>query len=226
MVNLFKKSALALTFTFGLFIHSSNAATFNFTGDADFGDLAIANIFGVTDGTTGTFNATLEFDDTQLPADAITSIDLGFFATATYAFSSFDWFLGNKSWSYTTSDLLNSVVINDDSFLGNDGIRIGANDLKNISGATIFSSAVSSNHAGNNGFNGTPGSHINLFNLLTGGKNGEIVLNTGIFSPISIIELSNVSMSVSAVPLPAGVWLLGSAILGFVGIRRRRRLAA
>ncbi|TGD71959.1 VPLPA-CTERM sorting domain-containing protein [Mangrovimicrobium sediminis] len=38
--------------------------------------------------------------------------------------------------------------------------------------------------------------------------------------------LKTVTFNVSAVPVPAAVWLFGSALLGLTGVTRRRKAAA
>lgn len=41
----------------------------------------------------------------------------------------------------------------------------------------------------------------------------------------SEVDFDNVQLSVSAVPVPAAIWLFGTALVGFVGISRRRKPA-
>lgn len=41
----------------------------------------------------------------------------------------------------------------------------------------------------------------------------------------SEVDFDNVRLSVSAVPVPAAVWLFGTALIGFVGMSRRRKVA-
>jgi hypothetical protein len=39
------------------------------------------------------------------------------------------------------------------------------------------------------------------------------------------VDFDNVQLSVSAVPVPAAFWLFGTALIGFIGISRRRKVA-
>jgi len=41
----------------------------------------------------------------------------------------------------------------------------------------------------------------------------------------SEVDFDNVQLSVSAVPVPAAIWLFGTALIGIVGISRRRKVA-
>ena len=41
----------------------------------------------------------------------------------------------------------------------------------------------------------------------------------------SAVDFDNVQLSVSAVPVPAAVWLFGTALIGFIGVSRRRKVA-
>ena len=51
---------------------------------------------------------------------------------------------------------------------------------------------------------------------------------SGLFMGIewaSAVDFDNVQLSVSAVPVPAAVWLFGTALVGFIGVSRRRKVA-
>jgi hypothetical protein len=56
------------------------------------------------------------------------------------------------------------------------------------------------------------------FNAATGAAGGST----------SFLEIDNVSVTadVSAVPVPAAVWLFGSGLLGLVGVARRKKAQA
>ncbi len=41
----------------------------------------------------------------------------------------------------------------------------------------------------------------------------------------SAVDFDNIQLSVSAVPVPAAVWLFGTALIGFIGVSRRRKVA-
>ena len=45
------------------------------------------------------------------------------------------------------------------------------------------------------------------------------------FSPAEITGIDNIALSVNPVPIPAAVWLFGTALIGFVGMSRRRKVA-
>ena len=60
---------------------------------------------------------------------------------------------------------------------------------------------------------------IRLYNL-----NLDIVDANG--APISGIGFDNVQLSLSPVPVPAAIWLFGSALLGLSGFNMRRKRAA
>ena len=55
-----------------------------------------------------------------------------------------------------------------------------------------------------------------VYSIYLGGNSGD-----GQFSPHAGYQL-NISTAPASVPLPGAVWLFGSAIAGFIGIRRRR----
>jgi hypothetical protein len=63
---------------------------------------------------------------------------------------------------------------------------------------------------------GTPGSNWSFFDSLSG-------LNTQCCSP-GFWTYANTIVP-SAVPVPAAVWLFGTALIGFVGMSRRRKVA-
>jgi hypothetical protein len=63
-----------------------------------------------------------------------------------------------------------------------------------------------------------------LFNVVATGTSTEI--RFGLRHDPSYLALDNVSVTPSAVPVPAAVWLFGSGIAGLMGTRRKKMLAA
>ena len=61
-------------------------------------------------------------------------------------------------------------------------------------------------------------SEVQFVNAVLSGTNGEVDFNNIGFTA----ELSN---PLPGVPLPASIWLFGTALIGFIGIARRRRVA-
>ncbi|MBL4603748.1 MAG: VPLPA-CTERM sorting domain-containing protein, partial [Emcibacteraceae bacterium] len=73
-------------------------------------------------------------------------------------------------------------------------------------------------------FSSLDASNFLLFNFLTDFNWSYLTLRENANSEEFALSLSNISLT--AVPLPAGVWLFGSAIVGFAGMRRRKKQAA
>ena len=66
---------------------------------------------------------------------------------------------------------------------------------------------------------------INLNNDLLADEANNCVGNFCDIDWNSEVDFDNVQLSVSAVPIPAAVWLFGTALIGFVGMSRRRKVA-
>jgi len=65
-----------------------------------------------------------------------------------------------------------------------------------------------------------PGVTTNLFTGFVGLSSLVVTSNDGAF-PV----MDNITVDVSAVPVPAAVWLFGSGLLGLIGIARRKKTA-
>ena len=207
------------------YITGSEAATFHFSGLADFRTEVIASLFGQTD-TTGTFSATLEFDDTQMPGDAVSTVDFPSNAASDYNFISFAWSMGNRSWSHVVgggASLSDFVVIgNGKDNTRNDGVTIFSTRNVALTGFTVRQSQILNQDLPFTTFGNTNAANIGFFSLLTNDGLGFIQIVPGGTNDIERIELSRVTLDLNPVPLPAGIWLFGAAILSFIGIRRRR----
>ena len=132
-----------------------------------------------------------------------------------------------------TGSLLNMEVVNDNGVLKYDQLYVGGNFTKNGGIKFILGTGVDFN---NNEFsaNGQKINLANIFNdtlltsltgsnLLVSGLNGVIQNWLVTASMASAAPL--VSEPVSAVPVPAAVWLFGTGLLGFTGFSRKRKAA-
>ena len=87
-------------------VHTSNATIFNLIGEVDYGNSTLAGLFGVNSGTTGTFSAQLDFDETQLIGDAFYSAPYGSDGfLAGYHATNISYVFGNQSWSINNVDV-------------------------------------------------------------------------------------------------------------------------
>ena len=89
---------------------------------------------------------------------------------------------------------------------------------------------------GGNNFNGTLGGKVpadmggsigtalNFYSLLKQFQSTKFVANNTLYSGQWLLSATG-ELTYSAVPLPAGIYLLGAALLGLVGVGRRARVA-
>lgn len=126
-------------------------------------------------------------------------------------------------WELLLNDSITSLTLfGPNSGSTNSGLSIVGSDFSATSSDLIFDF----NGIGYALFqNPNPGSGINYWCLdasnCTGEPTGESVYFNG---PIQLSSLSGqqVIASVSSVPVPAAVWLFGSALMGLVGVRRKK----
>lgn len=216
---MYKNLCLTLIFFFSTLL-GAHGANYSITGDADFFDVNTASAFGVGASTTGTFTAFLKFDDMQSTTDAIELFLSPTHDYARYNLESLSWSLGTQNWSYATAPT-NFVKVQDgkNNSVDDSGVIDGNVDQAVANGITITRSVIFANDDNGDVFSGVEASNFNLFNSLIGANFGNIAFaaNTGAFG--GQVGLSNII--VSAVPLPAGVWLLGSVMFGFGAFRRK-----
>lgn len=145
---------------------------------------------------------------------------------------------GVGSLRYVTTTLSPTVSINNtnlrDFSLMNGNFVLGANNI--IPGSTVGEGSATAlkdnegnfkpsydNWNGKAGFSlmADLGTESNLF-LLT---NTSSLLGAATVTPVSLKINLGTDGTLASVPLPGAVWLLGSALLGLVGVARRRREA-
>jgi hypothetical protein len=72
-------------------------------------------------------------------------------------------------------------------------------------------------------------SHSTLLGMALGirllNQNNDVAADFEDIPWAAAVEFDNVQLSVSAVPVPAAFWLFGTALVGFIGISRRRKVA-
>ena len=110
----------------------------------------------------------------------------------------------------------------------------GSGTAIDTTGAANYNALIGPNNGGNNGlsgfnFSGTVGSALDFFNLVPGSKRGTVALtqygNTQGAGFWFLSSSGDLTYNVSAVPLPAAVWLLVSGLAGLGAIGRRRAAA-
>ena len=86
-------------------------------------------------------------------------------------------------------------------------------------GVTFTAPGPFSNLQGTNYWSGTPYGSLEYVLEFAGGYQGAIILDGNVYA------MAVRSGDVSAVPVPATVWLFGSGLLGLIGASRRKKAA-
>jgi len=151
-------------------------------------------------------------------------------------------YLATSATQYSTA--IKSTMKNSDLNSSNLGgsMNLGFADINNSLGASIFASPTDFGQAGFDAGGmdsayGKPsasplvsvGSAANLYVWATGSSTSSATARLYQLQSVTLTSDGTISglASTAAVPLPAGVWLLGSALAGLgSAVRRRRRVAA
>jgi len=203
-------------------VANAQAQTFTFEGDAVFGNLSQAQLFGVND-LTSTFSGQVDFDLGAPGQVQVATPTAGF---TSYAYTSLVLTLGTETFIYTGNQSQGNIV--GLGFLG-----VGGPDLLNFNAGDDISFFVGTiTNIGLN-FNLPPNSisgqtldQVSAFaDVPLFATSGAINFTNGNI-PSGRVELENLTLSqVSTVPEPA-TWLM--MIIGFAGVglasRHRRQM--
>jgi hypothetical protein len=129
---------------------------------------------------------------------------------------------------------LSVAVGNPRSTVDDDYTGFGGYGIELFAGGTVLGSAVGDGDSIGEGLFQTIDLTVDVLgdNALLGAAlgirlyNRNLTLNDASFDTYSGIAFDNVQLSLSPVPVPAAIWLFGSALLGLTGFNLRRKRAA
>lgn len=180
---------------------------------------------------TGTFNTASTLGSSGAPGasvvigDKVTNMVINTVAGTTTA-SSYTCAEGNFLGSVGANGCLNLSLGDDFGLSSSAAYNVGGNANcvnRSIGGDDISTGNVRglSNSAGGGGCDATDGAFVMYTVVNYTGPGGQLILSNGV--PISAAGTNYLTFSV--VPVPAAVWMFGSA-LGILGVARRRSLSA
>ena len=209
----------------GLSVSSVNASSFNI----DFGDdyLGLPSSYGAASGQTGTWN-----DITSLGTTSNLT-DVGGAPTTT----DIDINAGTISGHWNAPTNNDETLLNDNFFSSSATWSLSINDLaQGAYDIYYYAPAHTSVPTGAFTINGTARQSLNGSTTMSQGVSWDVLFGVAIDATETLTitrvgtsgnaGLSGLQIvSASAVPVPAAIWLFGTALIGLVGFGKRRKAA-